>query len=275
MVLSQINSSANPCIFYRHIRDIRTLITDTLKLEIITALQPSPTLEPMLRYAITARNLLPGDEQQRQAELVRIAAHYAETGVNFLQIREKDLSPHALAQLARNIITATRSITRTTEPRIKILLNSRADIAIAVAADGVHLTSSPDELNPTQVRQLYAAANLPTPTITISCHTLEEIARAASQKIDAILFGPVFEKVAAGKTIAPGTGLATLAAACTAAIPTPVLALGGITLENTQACLQAGAAGVAAIRLFLESLEYESNPTTKPGAPSSRQLHRR
>jgi thiamine-phosphate pyrophosphorylase len=205
----------------------------------------------MLRYAITDRNLLPGDEEQRQAELIRIAAHSAQTGVNFLQIREKDLSPHALAQLARNIITATRTNTHATEPRIKILLNSRADIAIAVAADGVHLTASPDELTPTQIRQLYAAANLPTPIITISCHTLEEVARATAQNVDAILFGPVFEKSVSGQTISPGTGLATLTAACTAANPSPVLALGGITLENTPACLQAGAAGIAAIRLFM------------------------
>lgn len=221
-----------------------------LCLETTTAAGPSPTLEPMLRYAITDRNLLPGDEQQRQAELIRIATHYAQTGVNFLQIREKDLPAKSLAQLARNIIASVRATSPTTESSTKILLNSRADIAIAIAADGVHLTASPSELTPIQVRQLYAAANLPTPIITISCHTLEDVTRAAAQKIDAILFGPVFEKVATGKTIATGTGLTTLAAACTAAHPTPVLALGGITLENTQPCLQAGAAGIAAIRLF-------------------------
>jgi thiamine-phosphate pyrophosphorylase len=226
-------------------------MTDALKFEIITALQPSPTLEPMLRYAITARNLLPGDEQQRQAELIRLTAHWAEEGVNFLQIREKDLSAKSLASLSRKIIASTRA----TRSNIKILLNSRADIAIAVAADGVHLTGSPHELTPTQIRQLYANADLPAPIITLSCHTLEEVARAAahhaaSEKIDAILFGPVFEKVAAGKTISPGTGLATLTAACKAAYPTPILALGGITAQNTQACLEAGAAGIAAIRLF-------------------------
>ena len=204
----------------------------------------------MLRYAITDRNLLPGNKQQQQAELIRIAEHCAQTGVNFLQIREKDLPAKSLARLARNLIASVRAASPTTEASTKILLNSRADIAIAVAADGVHLTASPDELTPTQIRQLYAATNLPTPIITISCHTLKEVARAASQKIDAILFGPVFEKVTSGKTIAPGTGLTALAAACTAAHPTPVLALGGITFENIQPCLQAGAAGVAAIRLF-------------------------
>ena len=204
----------------------------------------------MLRYAITDRNLLPGNEEQRQAELIRIAEHCAQTGVNFLQIREKDLPAKSLAQLARNLIASVRATSPTTESSTKILLNSRADIAIAAAADGVHLTASPDELTPTQIRQLYAVANLPTPIISISCHTLEEVARAASQKIDAILFGPVFEKVTSGKTIAPGTGLTALAAACTTAHPIPVLALGGITLENTQACLQTGAAGIAAIRLL-------------------------
>jgi thiamine-phosphate pyrophosphorylase len=227
-------------------------MTDALKFEIITALQPSPTLEPMLRYAITARNLLPGDEQQRQAELIRLTAHWAEDGVNFLQIREKDLSAKSLASLSRKIIASTRA----TRSPIKILLNSRADIAIATTADGVHLTGSPNELTPTQIRRLYANANLPNPIITISCHTLEEVTRAAahhtaSEKIDAILFGPIFEKVSAGQHISTGAGLATLSAACKAANPTPVLALGGITPENTPSCLAAGAAGVAAIRLFL------------------------
>ena len=152
-------------------------MTDALKLEIITALQPSPTLEPMLRYAITARNLLAGDEQQRQAELIRLTAHWAEDGVNFLQIREKDLSAKSLASLSRKIIASTRA----TGSNIKILLNSRADIAIAAAADGVHLTASPHELTPTQIRLLYANANLPTPIITISCHTLEEVTRIITQ----------------------------------------------------------------------------------------------
>jgi len=86
--------------------------------------------------------------------------------------------------------------------------------------------------------------------ISVSCHTLDEVRRAHEARVDLILFGPVFEKRVARQLIQDGSGLKALEAACRAAEGTPVLALGGITLENTSACLAAGAAGIAAIRLF-------------------------
>ena len=73
--------------------------------------------------------------------------------------------------------------------------------------------------------------------------------RGTSLTVIAILFAPVFSKALPTQTL-PGTGLALLRAACLLAVPTPVLALGGITPQNTQSCLDAGAAGIAAIRLF-------------------------
>jgi thiamine-phosphate pyrophosphorylase len=165
-----------------------------------------------------------------------------------------------LAALARKLLAALA----TGDPAPELLVNSRADVAIAVAAAGVHLTAAPGELTPAQVRQLYAAAGLPEPIVSVSCHTLAEVARARDSAASLILFGPVFEKVtfekavSAGEPIATGSGpLATgaglhlLRAACAAAASIPVLALGGITQANTAACLAAGAAGIAAIRLFI------------------------
>jgi thiamine-phosphate pyrophosphorylase len=203
----------------------------------------------MLRYAITSRALYPGDELQQQAALLREASRWVADGIDLIQLREKDLPAAGIAALARQILLAIAASTSPT----KLLLNSRPDIAIATAAHGVHLTAAPDELTPAQVRSLYASANLAAPIITISCHTLEDVRRARVNQADAILFAPVFEKIIAGQTITPGQGIDRLRAASFAASPIPVYALGGVTIENAPACLDAGAAGIAGIRLFHQS----------------------
>jgi len=200
----------------------------------------------MLRYAITSRALYPGNEIQQQAALLRQASRWVADGIDLIQLREKDLPAANIAALAREILQAIAVAGSPT----KLLLNSRPDIAIATAAHGVHLTAAPDELTPAQVRSLYAAANRPAPIITLSCHTLEDVLRARANQADAILFAPVFEKIIAGQTITPGQGIDRLRAACRAASPIPVYALGGVTFENAAACLDTGAAGIAGIRLF-------------------------
>jgi thiamine-phosphate pyrophosphorylase len=86
--------------------------------------------------------------------------------------------------------------------------------------------------------------------ITISSHTLEDVHRARINRVDAVLFAPIFEKIVTGQTTTPGQGLDQLRAACLAASPIPIYALGGVTLENAATCLDAGATGIAGIRLF-------------------------
>jgi thiamine-phosphate pyrophosphorylase len=200
----------------------------------------------MLRYAITSRASFPGDKLQQQAALLRQASCWAADGIDLIQLREKDLPTATLTALARSILQAIALATSPT----KLLINSHPDVAIAAGAHGVHLTADANELAPEQVRRLYTAANLPEPIITISCHTLEEVLRARQNNASAILFAPVFEKVIAGQILAPGQGLQQLSDACAAASPIPVYALGGITLQNAPSCLNAGAAGIAGIRLF-------------------------
>jgi thiamine-phosphate pyrophosphorylase len=200
----------------------------------------------MFRYAITSRALFPGDEFQRQAALVGQASRWIADGIDFIQLREKDLSSAAVAALAREIL---RAIALAASPA-KLLLNANTDIAIATGAHGVHLPSGAHELSPAEVRSLHAEAGLLAPIVTVSCHTLEEVRRARDHQVDGILFAPVFEKVVAGKIVTPGRGLELLHAACLVASPTPVYALGGVTLENASSCLDAGAAGIAGIRLF-------------------------
>ena len=203
----------------------------------------------MVRYAITNRDLYPGDEIQRLGALLREAARWIADGIDLIQLREKDLPAANIAAVAREIL---QTIAVAASPT-KLLINSRPDIAIATGAHGVHLTAASDELTTAQVRRLYESANRPAPIITISCHTVEDVHRARINQADAILFAPVFEKKIAGKTITPGQGLNQLRAACLAASPIPVYALGGVTLENAAACLDAGAAGIAGIRLFHRS----------------------
>jgi thiamine-phosphate pyrophosphorylase len=201
----------------------------------------------MLRYAITDRTRFAGDEGARTDSLVRQCARWSAEGVDFIQLREKDLEAGAMADLTRLIVRARRE---TGSP--KLLVNARADVAMSTGCDGVHLTASPEELTAEQVRRLYASAGMGQPTISVSCHSIDEVKRAVDGAVDVILFGPVFEKVADGRRVVAGCGLEVLHAACVAAGAVPVLALGGVTDENAQACLDAGAQGIAGIRLFGE-----------------------
>jgi len=200
----------------------------------------------VLRYAITDRSSFGAEERTRSAELIARATRWAAQQIDHIQLREKDLSAAKLEQLARAITGAISSANSKT----KLLINSRADVAIAAGAAGVHLTAAPGGLSPDQVRSLFAGAGRPVPVVSISCHTLQEVIRARQQHADLILFGPVFGKIVAGAEVTPAAGLDALHAACEAAGKVPVLALGGVTGENTAACLAAGAAGIAGIRLF-------------------------
>lgn len=213
----------------------------------------------MVRYAITDRSRFPGNGAAHEAALLDQAARLAEEGVDYVQLREKDLAPAALAALTRKLL----DVLRAHSPAPKLLINSRADVAVAAGADGVHLSSAEGSLTPADVRRLYASTCLPEPVVSVSCHTLNEVAHARTAAPTIILFGPVFEKVvidtgapnAAEALISEGSGLNLLHLACAAAGAVPVLALGGVTPENTDACLAAGVAGIAAIRLFFPPVQ--------------------
>ncbi|MGB8986857.1 MAG: thiamine phosphate synthase, partial [Candidatus Sulfotelmatobacter sp.] len=186
-------------------------------------------------------------------------AEAASAGIDYIQLREKDLSTRDLESLAREAVQIIRDHnnrrTENREPRTALLINSRTDVALAIEADGVHLPTN--NLSPNEIRQIWRRGagalareiSPPNPLISISCHSPEEVTQAAIDAATLAIFAPVFEK-----KDAPGnapTGLEALREACQAKIP--VLALGGITLQNAASCLQAGAAGIAAIRLFQEN----------------------
>ena len=200
----------------------------------------------MLRYAITDRAAYGGSPAYRLDSVVREAARWAAEGIDFIQIREKDLGAGELAELTRSVLAAVRAA----GVRTRVLVNSRADIAVATGADGVHITASAGQLLPAQVRSIYAAAGRSNAVVSISCHTIEDVQRAAALGADAILFGPVFGKTVGGLQVAEGQGLEGLRQACKASGSTAVYALGGVTEERAVECLVTGAAGIAGIRFF-------------------------
>jgi thiamine-phosphate pyrophosphorylase len=215
----------------------------------------------MLLYYITDRRQFAGDEQRRRELLLAKVTEAALCGIDFVQLREKDLPPRQLEALAGAAVEAVRK----TGAPTRLLINSRTDLALATGADGVHLTSTDVAAGDAGAVWHACAGRQRTMrgiTIAVSCHTPGEVRRAEAHGADFAVFAPVFEKVAAPAR--PPAGLALLREACrgVGAPPNvegvgagrmPVLALGGVTLDNARACLQAGAAGIAAIRLFQEN----------------------
>jgi len=197
-----------------------------------------------LLYYITDRSQFRGDERARHRDLLAKVAEAARAGVDYIQLREKDLSTRELEMLALEVVAMVRENSSLT----RLLINSRTDVALAAGADGVHLRA--DDVVPREARQV---VHRPLSTehflVAASCHSNEDVIRGDSGGADFAVFAPVFEK-----NDAPGrqpTGLAALHEACRAKIP--VLALGGVRMENAASCLEAGAAGVAGIRLFQEN----------------------
>jgi thiamine-phosphate pyrophosphorylase len=206
-------------------------------------------------YYITGRSEFRGEENARRRSLLAKVAEAARAGVDYIQLREKDLSAGELEELAREAVAAVRENQLATghwPPTTRLLINSRTDVALAAGADGVHLRA--DDVAPYEARRVtelsghcpLAAGHF---LVAASCHSAEDVLRAESEGADFTVFAPVFEKKDAPET--QRAGLAALREACGAKIP--VLALGGVTLQNAALCLDAGAAGIAGIRLFQEN----------------------
>ncbi|MGA9528732.1 MAG: thiamine phosphate synthase [Terriglobales bacterium] len=212
----------------------------------------------MLLYYITDRSQFAGGERERRRLLLESITEAAKAGVDYIQLREKDLSAREqelLAAEAAAIIREQRGdANRQQQIATGLLINSRSDIALAAGATGVHLRS--DDISASIARGIGQEVltrgsrfEFRSSVIAVSCHSPADVARAEKESADFAVFAPVFEKKAAPEM--KPQGLAALGAACKAKIP--VLALGGVTLENAASCIEAGAAGVAGIRLFQEN----------------------
>jgi len=217
----------------------------------------------MLLYAITNRRLLAEAEPERVERLAALAASWAANGVDFIQIREKDLAPTALTHLAAKIVQAVRQAGSLSKVLVNGEPGAAAEIALASGADGIHipggLHSDPLPAALGRVRQAWQPTRTPAmpPVISASCHSVEEVRAARSAGASLALFAPVFEKALPNAQALAGKGLDSLAQACRAGSQPgphpalPVIALGGVTVDNAGECVEAGADGIAGIRLFL------------------------
>ena len=184
-------------------------------------------LRPPIIYPITSGNA-------NSLDILHLVRAAVEAEVPLFQIREKSLPARELYELT----TRAAEITRGSKTRL--LVNDRADIARAASADGVHLTSQ--SLPADVVRSTFGPEFL----IGVSTHSLEEARAVRDGGADFIVFGPVFEKLGYSNP----QGLDKLREVTSEMGDFPVLAIGGISLENVAACFEAGASGVAAIRLL-------------------------
>jgi thiamine-phosphate pyrophosphorylase len=174
----------------------------------------------MIRYYVTDR---------RQADVLTCTARAVHNGVDMIQVREKDLPARDLFELVCQI----RDIAAGTNTRV--FVNDRLDIALAAGIDGVHLPGN--GLPPVRVRPLVKQ-------LGVSVHTINEAIDAEKACADFVVFGPIFDSP--GKT---AVGLEPLRMVVSS-VKIPVLAIGGITETNSREVLEAGAAGIAGIRLF-------------------------
>jgi len=203
----------------------------------------------MLLYYITDRKGFAGTDGQQREALLRKIADAARAGMDYIQLREKELAPHELERLAGEAVRAVRDHSTTT----KLLINARTDVALAAGADGVHLPAG--EIDASEVRALWMRCGNSRPMIGLSAHSTADVCYAQAHGADFAVLAPIFEKV---QTATRGIGLHALRAACAEAGGFVVLALGGVTLSNARACIEAGAVGVAGIRLFQQGDVFET-----------------
>jgi thiamine-phosphate pyrophosphorylase len=191
-----------------------------------------------------------GTEANAIARTLQSAQIALAAGVDWVQVREKDLPGGRLLELARRIVCFAEEQAVETERQSRIIINDRLDVALAAAADGVHLGS--ESAPAREVVRWCRTGNAPERfVIGVSCHSVEEAREAENAKSDYIFFGPVF-KTPSKQAFGAPQGMERLAEVCHA-VAVPVIAIGGVDQENAASCIRAGASGIAAIRMFQSS----------------------
>ena len=226
-------------------------------------LLPESGSAPLLCY-VTDRSRFAAEPAPAHKILLKRIAAAAAAGVDWIQIREKDLSGKDSSALTREAMKLAAN--RASEPSAgappralasspskatgtRILVNDRLDIALAAHSGGVHLGEQ--SLPPEEALRLLEGLDRKDFLIGVSCHSPKAAEEAERGGADYLFFGPIFatpSKTAYGAA----QGLERLGEVCRA-VRLPVLAIGGITSENAAPCLSAGACGIAAIRLFQDT----------------------
>jgi thiamine-phosphate pyrophosphorylase len=225
-----------------------------------------PDTLPILCYVTDRHSLRAAPGENPVEVLLEKIEAAAAAGVDWIQLREKDLSGKECAALVREVLrrvgqtvyidNRSRGISAPPIPVTRILINDRLDVAMAERAGGVHLgeNSLPVKEVKRMIDAVMPRSNAKNGFLAgVSCHSLEAAQSAVAAGADYLFFGPVFATPSKAAFGAP-QGLDLLAKVCRA-VTIPVLAIGGITLENAAACFAAGATGIAAIRLFHDAAD--------------------
>ena len=194
---------------------------------------------------VTDRKAFGGDADGQVRLLLEKIDSVARAGVDWIQIREKDLPARALSELVREAL-------RRVPAACRVLLNDRLDMAFTIGAAGVHLGehSLPAAEATRFLREQQHAGEF---LVGVSTHSLEAALQAEEAGADYVIFGPVFATPSKTQFGAP-QGVARLAEVCRQ-VSIPVIAIGGITVDNAKECMVAGAGGIAAIRLFQDAAD--------------------
>jgi thiamine-phosphate pyrophosphorylase len=204
---------------------------------------PRTFVKPIVCY-VTAREALGADSTEKLLAKISSAAA---AGVDWVQIRERDMQ-------ARELLTLTKSAIAAAGKTARVLVNERLDVALAAGAAGVHLRENSVPVS-NLVRWL-RQRTAPTDFLAgVSCHSVDQARQADAAGASYVFFGPVFE-TPAKKKFGPPQGIARLADVC-GSVRIPVIAIGGVNDANASDCLQAGASGIAAIRMFQETGQAE------------------
>lgn len=203
---------------------------------------PLPIIYPITSGTTTVQTT---SDTPQFLNILRLVQAAVDAEVPLFQIREKALHARVLYELTARAAEITRG------SKTRLLVNDRSDIARTAGADGVHLTTQ--SLPVQVVRKIYGSELL----IGVSTHSLQAAREAAGAGADFVVFGPVFETESKRVYGAP-QGLEKLREVARKLREFPVVAIGGITLDNVEKCFAAGASGVAAIRLLNDATNLVS-----------------
>lgn len=189
-------------------------------------------------YLITEGNLTAENFVENKKRFFSLIAAAAENEISLVQIREKKIPARLLFELTVEAVKITKN------SKTKLLVNDRADIAVAAKADGVHLTEN--SVAPAIIRRAFSSEFI----VGVSAHSAETAEKAKKQSADFVTFSPIFASPNKGEP----KGLEKMSQVCEELKPFPIIALGGIDETNYKTVLKSGASGFAAIR-FLNDFE--------------------
>ena len=210
---------------------------------------PERAARPAIFY-VTDRHRVPGSDASGLLAKIRNAAV---AGVDFVQVREKDLATRELASLTRDVL----QIIEHSAASARVIVNDRLDVALAVGAAGVHLGR--ESLPANEAVHWCREGNAPPDFLLgVSCHCLEQAQAAEKAGASYVFFGPVFD-TPSKRSFGPPLSLSALEDVGRR-VKIPVIAIGGVNKSTAADCVRSGAAGIAAIGMFQEIEDQDSLP---------------